>query len=149
MPTAHQELAVRWYEEVWNKGRREAIAEMMDAKCVLHDGATDSVGIAGFEAYFDRLQAAFTEMDVTVDDVFGDGDKVTARWSARFRHTGPGMGVPPTGKKLSTTGITILRIANGKFVEGWQNWDMHGLLEQIGAAESSSRPLTVTAETGG
>ena len=39
--------------------------------------------------------------------------------------------MPPTGKTLQTTGITIVRVAGGKLVEGWQNWDMLGLMQQI------------------
>ena len=48
-----------------------------------------------------------------------------------MRHTGNGIGIPPTNKTLHTTGITVLRIAVGKFVAGWQNWDMLGLMQQI------------------
>jgi hypothetical protein len=39
--------------------------------------------------------------------------------------------MPPTGKSLETTGISIMRVAGDKFVEGWQNWDMLGLFQQI------------------
>jgi predicted ester cyclase len=46
-------------------------------------------------------------------------------------HTGNGLGVPPTRKTLRTTGITVVRVANGKLVAGWQNWDMLGLMQQI------------------
>jgi len=46
-------------------------------------------------------------------------------------HTGNGFGIAPTGKTLHTTGITVVRIANGQLLEGWQNWDMLGLMAQM------------------
>jgi hypothetical protein len=47
------------------------------------------------------------------------------------KHTGGGLGVGPTDKTIHTTGITIMRVAGHKLVEGWQNWDMLGMMEQI------------------
>jgi predicted ester cyclase len=48
-----------------------------------------------------------------------------------FEDTGDGLDVTPAGKAVHVTGISILRVANGRLVEGWQNWDMLGLMEQI------------------
>jgi predicted ester cyclase len=145
MPTANQQLATDWFEEVWNKGRREAITEMLHPDCILHDGGPPTPGIAAFHAYFDRMQSAFSDIRVKVEAVIGEGDTVCVRWSTTFRHTGAGMGVEPTGKPVSATGITIIRVADGMFVEGWQNWDMLGVLEQIGAREDSGHVLAVGA----
>ena len=47
-------------------------------------------------------------------------------------HKGAFLGFAPTGKKVTITGTTMLRFANGKIVEGWDNWDQLGLLVQIG-----------------
>jgi predicted ester cyclase len=55
------------------------------------------------------------------------------RWSSTGTHNGVFMGIPPTGKPTTVTGIDIFRIAGGKLVELWQNWDQLGLLQQIGA----------------
>jgi predicted ester cyclase len=43
------------------------------------------------------------------------------------------VGIPPTGKHITVTGIAITRFANGKTVEEWANADWLGLLQQIGA----------------
>jgi hypothetical protein len=56
------------------------------------------------------------------------------------------LGVPPTGKSLETTGITIVRIVEGKFVAGWQNWDMLGLMQQI--KEEPIAPTYLAAKVG-
>jgi predicted ester cyclase len=59
---------------------------------------------------------------VTVEDAFGAGDKVVARWSATMTHKGGQLGIPASGKHVLITGISIGRIVNGKIVEGWDNW---------------------------
>ena len=44
------------------------------------------------------------------------------------------MGIAPTGKQVTVTGISIQRIANGKIVEAWSTYDMLGMLQQLGVA---------------
>jgi predicted ester cyclase len=68
-----------------------------------------------------------------VHDVFGNEDKVAVRWSADMTHTGGDLGIPPSHRKVHVTGMTMVRIANGKVVEGWDNWDQLALMRQIGA----------------
>ena len=105
-------LGERWFEEVWNKGRRDAIPEMLAPDGVLHEGGLDSVGPDGFYPLFDRIQAAMEGIRTTVHETIA-------------------VGIPASGKTVYATGITIMRIADGKAVEGWQNWDMLGMMEQI------------------
>ena len=145
MTESERDLGRRWFEEVWNKGRREAIAEMLAPDSVLHEAGADSVGPEGFYPFFDRLNAALSDIRVTVHDTLAEGDRVCIRWSCAGRHTGDGLGVAPTGRRIDVTGISIIRIANGKMVEGWQNWDMLGLMEQIqrtGRTETYAGPVT-------
>jgi steroid delta-isomerase-like uncharacterized protein len=124
-------LGARWFEEVWNQQRREAIEEMMAPDAVLHEAGRDSVGPAAFHEFYDRLNSAFSNIRITVHDTIIDGDRACLRWEASLKHTGDGLGLPPTQKTIHVTGITIVRIANNKLVEAWQNWDMMGMMEQI------------------
>lgn len=138
MTESERNLGRRWFEQVWNQGRREAIAAMFAADAVLHDGATDATGPEGFYPFYDRLKAAFSEIHVDVHDSFAEGEKVCVRWSFTGRHTGDGLSFPPTGKTVNVTGLTVLRVADGKMVEGWQNWDMLGMMEQIKSLAKSA-----------
>jgi len=131
MTQADANIGARWFEEVWNKLRRDAIAEMLADDAILHDGRDDVRGPEGFYPFFDRLCAAFSDLHVTVHDTIAQGDTVCVRWSCTMKHTGPELGFPPTGKALETTGITIMRVSGGKVSEAWQNWDMLGLVQQI------------------
>ena len=131
MSQSNKVLVRRWFEEVWNKGRREAIAEVLAPDAVIQESGQSTVGPEGFYPFFERMQSAFSDIHVTFHDAIAEGDQVALRWSCTMRHTGEGMGVAPTGKELHTTGISLVRIAGGKFVAGWQNWDMLGLMQQI------------------
>lgn len=131
MTQSERDLGRLWFERVWNQGHREAIAEMLLPDAVIHDGNIDAVGPDGFYPFYDRLRAALSEIHVKVQDTFAEGDKLWVRWSCTGKHTGSGLGIPPTGKTISVTGISILRVSNGRMIEGWQNWDMLGMMEQI------------------
>ena len=131
MSEANKALAKRFFEEVWNKSRRSAIAELLATNAVIYESGEAIHGPEGFYPFFDRMQTTFTDIHVSFNDAVAEGAKVCLRWSVSMRHTGNGFGIPPTGKLLYTTGIMIVRIANGQFLEGWQNWDMLGLMQQM------------------
>lgn len=131
---------IRWFEEVWNQGRRETIDELLPEDCVIHDGDTDTRGPAEFKVFFDRLQAAFSDARITPHEAIADGEFACVRWSATMRHTGDSLGIPATNKQLHTSGISIVRFKDGRFAEAWQNWDMLGLIQQI---TNAAAPATV------
>jgi predicted ester cyclase len=54
------------------------------------------------------------------------------RWTGRGTHSGELMGVPPTGKQVTVTGIDIYRVAGGKLVERWGEFDQMGMMQQLG-----------------
>jgi steroid delta-isomerase-like uncharacterized protein len=131
MPEANIALAKRWFEEVWNKSRRDAIDEMLAPEALIYDGGVPTRGPDGFKSFFDRMQSSFSDIRVTIEDAIAHGDRVCLRWSCAMRHTGSGLGMPATGKRVAITGISIVRVAGGRLVEGWQNWDMMGMMQQI------------------
>jgi steroid delta-isomerase-like uncharacterized protein len=138
MTDNERRLASRWFEEVWNRQRREAIAEMLSPDAVLHEGADQLRGPEGFYPFYDRIRATFPDLYLTIEQTVAEDDLVCVRWSCTMTHTGDGLGMPPTGKKCSVTGMSILRVVGGKLVEGWQNWDMLGLLQQIQGAPQAA-----------
>lgn len=88
---------------------------------------------SGHRQYSEIMLAAFPDLERTVEDLVAGGDKVVARWSARGTHLGDFNGIPPTGRVVQSSGITIFRLAGGKIVEEWSESDMLGLLGQLGA----------------
>jgi steroid delta-isomerase-like uncharacterized protein len=79
---------------------------------------------------------AFPDYNVTVEDEISQGDKVVTRWTARGTHQGEFLGIAPTGKQVTVTGITISRHNGGKIVESWTEWDTQSLMQQLGGYPS-------------
>ena len=130
-------LTRRWYEEVWNKGRSEAIDEMFAADVITHGLADESgapvQGVAGFKEFHRKFKEAFPDMTITVEDTIAEGDKVVARCTVRGCHSADSLGLVASNKPIEITGISITRIQDGKIVEGWNEFDFMSLFRQIGA----------------
>jgi steroid delta-isomerase-like uncharacterized protein len=86
----------------------------------------------GYRQYVEMLLASFPDIYLDIEDLIAEGDKVVVRYTVRGTHQGSFMGLPPSGKQFSFTGIGIQRIVDGKFVERWEQADTLGVLQQLG-----------------
>jgi len=130
------QLMRRWFQEVWNEGRIETVYELLSPDSLAkgqRGGESEIRGPEEFAKFVREIRGTFPDIQVKVEDVFGAGDKVVVRWSGVMTHTGDGPGLPASGRTVRSGGISIARIVDGKIVEGWDNWDQLGMLEQIGA----------------
>jgi len=75
---------------------------------------------------------AFPDWQVTVEDMIAEGDKVVARYTAHGTQRGELLGIPATGKSVTTTAIDIFRIADSKIAEHRVESDTLGLMQQLG-----------------
>ena len=129
-------LLQRWFEEVWNQGRADAIDEMFDENGIAHglsdDPGNPLKGPGNFRPFHTVFREAFPNMMIVVDDMIAEGDKVAARCSIRAQHEGHFLGREATQSPVDFTGIAIVRIANGKIVEAWNNFDFMTLHRQVG-----------------
>jgi steroid delta-isomerase-like uncharacterized protein len=130
----------RWFEEVWNKGREEAIDEMFAEEGVANGLVDESGqplrGPAGFKPFFRKFREAFPEIEVVVEDAVAEGDKVAARCTVRGRHRGDSLGFAATQRPVEFTGMTIVRVRDGKIVEAWNNFDFMNMFQQLGALQT-------------
>lgn len=123
------QLVSRWFQEVWNEGKTQTVHELLSSDAVAVGQAGAEVELHGpqeFVPFVEQIRSAFPDIEVKVEDAFGADDKVVLRWSARMTHQGDRLGIPATGKSVRLTGISIIRIVNGKIVAGWDNWDQLG-----------------------
>lgn len=126
----------RSFEEGWNQGNIAVYDELTSPNYVGHDPAMTVQGIEGLKQFVSMYLTAYPDTHFTIEDQIAEGDTVVTRWTARGTHKGPLMGIPPTGKQVTVTGITIDRFANGKGVESWSNYDALGMLQQLGVIPS-------------
>jgi steroid delta-isomerase-like uncharacterized protein len=124
----------RWFEEVWNKGNLDAVDELVAATVVSEiPGEPEVRGPEAWRQQVSSTRAAFPDLAFTIEDQIAEEDKVATRWTLRGTHQGEFMGVPATGKQVTVTGISITRYANGKNVGSWNEMDLLGLMQQLGA----------------
>jgi steroid delta-isomerase-like uncharacterized protein len=118
--------------EPW-EGNLGVIDELVASDYVGHDPAQpEQHGPEGVKGFVTAYLAAFPDGRITIDDQFAERDLVATRWTGRGTQNGELMGIPPTGKEVTVSGITISRVKDGKVVEEWSNWDTLGMLQQLG-----------------
>lgn len=88
-------------------------------------------GAAGFSEPVLLLIKAFPDMQWTVDEMIGEGNKVTVRWTVRGTHTASFNNLPPTGNKVANTGIGFFELKDGKIISGLVQTDRLGFLQQL------------------
>lgn len=119
---AHEHLhLIEQIARNFNTGALEAIDELV------------SPSLAGFTRDLAIMRAAFPDARFTIEDMIAEDDKLADRYTISGTHQQPFLGIPATGKRIHLTGITIVRIADGKITERWAVTDQLGLLQQLGA----------------
>lgn len=110
---ANKALVQRYVEEPWNKGNVDVLDEM----CAPNFHLEGLGGVEAFKKVISDFRTSFPDLHFTVEEIIAEGDKVAYRWTARGTHQGEYEGIAPTGKIITETGITIIRIVDGKVVD--------------------------------
>ena len=120
------------YIEALNQ-KKLALEEFLAPGFVFHDpGMPEATDLASVKRFLANSYDAFPDLKSTIEDVVAAGDKVVLRYSSRMTHQRDYMGIPATGKELTSSGIAIYRIAAGKIQEEWALMDRLGLMQQLG-----------------
>ncbi len=110
----------RLFEQALAKGNLEILEELVTADYVDH---TPWPGFPpnrdGLRENMAQVRSAFPDLKIEIKDIIGEGDKVALRLTTTGTHKGEMAGIPPSGKPVSITSISIYRIADGKVVESW------------------------------
>ena len=137
MPEAPDVMIRRWFEELWNQGREDTIDRMLAADAKIHGLPTPdnqpATGPEGFRPLYRTFRTAFPDLHITVDQSLRDGDRASVWVTCTGTHRGELMGMPPTNRPVHFTGTVIIKVANDRFVEGWNSFDFLSMYQQIGA----------------
>ena len=128
-------LIHEWFEQVWNRGDTGAIDRLMAPDAVIHglrdvDG-TDLQGKAHFLPFVQRYREAFPDMQIVVEDVVVEGDKIAGRCVVRGTHRGHTLGIAATHRPVEFTGMCFVRVRDGQIVESWNNFDLATMSTQL------------------
>lgn len=114
-------IAQRYFDEILNKGNAAAIDAIIAPDVIFRNPPTVIKGIAEFRKLVASLRAAIPDLQFTLEDEFGEGNKVATRWVMRG-----GQG------KLNVSGMDIFLLENGKVREIWVNMDTLAQAQQMG-----------------
>lgn len=130
----NKEVVRNFVQEFKNNGNHAVVDDLFTPGFTHH--FTDPRLPAGREAMKllgQSIVAGFPDVQVTIEDLLADGDRVVERTTARGTQTGEFNGIPATGKAVTWTEIHIYRLEDGKIAELWSEIDFLGLLTQLGA----------------
>ncbi len=138
MGTAENKAVVRrFFDEVWNGGKIDVIDEIITPDAVDHNpNPGQPPGSEGVKWLVRAFRAAFPDLHFDVQEQIAEGDKVVSRWVVSGTQQGEFFGIPATGKRVSISGMDIVRVVDGKMTEHWLNMDQLGMMQQLGLAPS-------------
>ena len=147
MSAANKAIVQRLYEEVWNRRKLEVIKEIISPSHALQapNISGSSIGPEAYKRNVLFFLAGFPDLRWTIEDTIAEKDKVVACWSISGTHKGDYMGIPATNKKVSVEGITIHNVAGGKIMDSYSNWDVLGMMQQLGVVPPLGQSKTVIA----
>lgn len=146
MSTEDNKAIVRRMTEVfYNQGAIERADQFFAATYVHHDPASPQVrDRAGLQEAVRTFRAGCPDLHITTDELVAEGDKVLKRWTYHATHTGNLSGLPPTGKRITMSGLELFRLADGQIVESWLGYDNLSLMQQLGVApQTQAEPVGV------
>jgi steroid delta-isomerase-like uncharacterized protein len=138
MSDQNKEIARRLFEECWNRGKLEAVDELVSKDCRYHDAVFPSTppGPAGFRNLITANRTAFPDLRFTMDNIIAEKDEVVVHWTGQGTQRGQFLGLQPTNRSASVSGTSIMRIKDGKIAECWVDWNLMTLLENLGISVS-------------
>jgi steroid delta-isomerase-like uncharacterized protein len=128
----NRELAERFYEEVMNNGNLAFIDEFCSPDYIEHDDDAPSPDREGLKKHVAMIRQGFPDLNVRVEDILVDGDRVAARTKVTGTHEGTFAGLPPTNKQVAIDGMDLVRVVDGKLVEHWGLMDAMEMMQQLG-----------------
>lgn len=124
--------------EIYNEGNLVLIDELYTPEFVSHNYATNEevVGLDAFKESITSLRTQYPDFNLTFDEIIVKDDKAVFLWTVTGTNTGPiqtpAGELPPTGKKVRVSGVSISRRVNEKIVEEWVFYNTLDAMQQLG-----------------
>jgi predicted ester cyclase len=138
----------RWFTEFWGKPCNLAIVDELAAPDMLLQYSLHAPrrGRDDIKRFMTDFRAAFPDLEFGgTADLIAEGDYVVGRWEGGGTHTGPAFddflvgGLPArSGRKMHFSGVTVLRVSNGKVAEEIGLDDGVTALQQLGLLKAAA-----------
>ena len=112
---------VRRFMEALNEKNLSTLDEIFAPDYANHSPRLGAIGKEETLRDFEQTFKAFPDRHGTIEELMSEGDKVFLRQTTQTTHQQviPGIPIEPTGKQISFTAWSVLRLANGRIVERW------------------------------
>jgi predicted ester cyclase len=136
----------RFWSEVWDQGDLGVVDEIFHENFVDHGLAPGlhKQGPEGAKEAVMQFRNAMPDLYLRCDMMVAEGDKVLSVWESGGTQTGPLASargtIPPTGNRGVVRGMTLNRLEDGRIIEAWDNFDILGMLMQLGVIPSGGPP---------
>ena len=139
-------LARRWADEIFNRGNLDAADELFGQDFITRHLDAPDLDREGWKEFSRPFISGFSERRLEVEGLVSEGDEVVARVRFSGRHTDRFFGIPPTCTRVEFTAMVWFRIAEGRIVEHWGEFDALALMRQLGAVSEpgSSEDASLT-----
>jgi steroid delta-isomerase-like uncharacterized protein len=132
---------IKMYSNVWdeiiNNGNLDLFNEdNFDANITLIMSPENVVGIESAKEFYANYITGFSNVEFTVENIFGQGDKLVKHWNFKGTHSGDFFGIPATGRTVDLNGVTIATIKNGKIAQEQDFFDNMAFMQQLGIVSS-------------
>lgn len=122
----------RWHHEVWNLRRDATIDAMMHPDCVVElEGVEGPRTREQFKSYRQAFLNAVPDLRIEVFSILAEGERAASSWQVRGTHLGPGLGIPPSGRRVSFTGTSNFEFRDGWFVHGFDRWNRGEMIASL------------------
>jgi steroid delta-isomerase-like uncharacterized protein len=129
----NDQLNERWVQAFNDQDwAAEAACRTLDYSAHMQ-GAPGSLDSAGWASFMSMFATAFPDVRITIVASISQGDTVASRWTMTGTHGGDFLGIPATGREINMNGIDFSRVVDGKIAEHWAQYDIAGVLRQLGA----------------
>ena len=137
---ANKAIVLRSERELWSKGNLAVADELYSPDFVCHFVVgPEWKGVEGIKREVASHRTSFPDWQEQVDDVVAEGDKVVIRFTSTGTQRGEFQGLAPSGRKVRIEEMAIFRLSHSKIIEQWGMPDVHGLLEQLTAANPDKK----------
>ena len=126
-----RELVLRMHRELLRTRDLDRVDEFFAPDFVSHNTPPGlPEGVEGVKRFFAMFRDALGDLDVSVDELVAEGDRVAVATTTTGTHQGELFGIAATGRRVAVTGIDLVRV-DGKIVEHRGLTDTVGLLRQL------------------
>tara|TARA_R110000868_G_scaffold1389_9_gene10734 strand:+ start:7472 stop:8347 length:876 start_codon:yes stop_codon:yes gene_type:complete len=138
---AKLEKNIQMYTSTWDKIINDGNLDLINDTNFTTDitlimSPENIVGIENTKAFYSNYITGFSNIEFTIVDVFGQGDKIVKHWNFKGTNSGEFFGMPATGKSVNVDGVTLVKMKDGKIAQEQDFMDNMIFMQQLGVLSS-------------